>query len=144
MKPVTRFLRNNLVGTKEICIILCALLLAVTVYIFTRNVDQDKYSVELSYKEELQQVVVSAVRKSPEYEPMNYEFRGPELLRLIGVAYSDGVDVMTFEIAADGITEMVFYSVDSNDADNIYGHAYKCEISITGDYVDVGGRLWHR
>ena len=51
MKPVTRFLRNNLVGTKGICITLCALLLAVTVYIFTRNVDQDKYSVELSYKE---------------------------------------------------------------------------------------------
>ena len=80
MKPVTRFLRNNLVGTKGICITLCALLLAVTVYIFTRNVDQDKYSVELSYKEELQQVVVSAVRKSPEYEPMNYEFRGTRVV----------------------------------------------------------------
>ena len=135
---------NNRVGIKKICTVLCVLLIAIMIYCFARSANQDKYPVEMLYKEELQQIVVSAVRMSPEYGPMNYEFRGPELLCLVDVAYNDGVDVLTFEIAADGMTEMVFYSIDSNNPDNIYSCAYKSDISITSDVVDVGGRLWRR
>ena len=51
----------------------------------------------MSYKEELQHVVVSALRVSPEYEPLDYEFRGPELLSLVDADYIDGVDVLTFD-----------------------------------------------
>lgn len=137
--------RNNLVGMKKFCTALCVLLLAIAGCMFARNVNQkNKYHIEILYKEELQQVVVSALRVSPEYEPLDYEFRGPELLSLAEVDYNDGVDVLVFDIVADGMSEMVFYSVDSNDPDNIYSHAYKCDVSITSDVIDVGGRLWHR
>lgn len=62
----------------------------------------------MSYKEELQHVVVSALRVSPEYEPLDYEFRGPELLSLVDADYIDGVDVLTFDIVEDGMSEIVF------------------------------------
>lgn len=58
--------------------------------------------------------------------------------------WSEPLDVLTFDIVEDGMSEIVFYSIDSNNPDNIYGHAYKCDISITSDVVDVGGRLWRR
>lgn len=113
-------------------------------FVFLPEAAINKYHIEMSYKEELQHVVVSALRVSPEYEPLDYEFRGPELLSLVDADYIDGVDVLTFDIVEDGMSEIVFYSIDSNNPDNIYGHAYKCDISITSDVVDVGGRLWRR
>ena len=54
------------------------------------------------------------------------------MLSLVDADYIDGVDVLTFDIVEDGMSEIVFYSIDSNNPDNIYGHAYKCDISITG------------
>ena len=94
-----------------IAIILFAILLALLCF-FTRSSNQDKYHIEMSYKEELQHVVVSALRVSPEYEPLDYEFRGPELLSLVDADYIDGVDVLTFDIVEDGMSEIVFYSID--------------------------------
>ncbi len=112
--------------------------------LYSINSRQAELKVKLTYAEETQYITASAERLSSEHQKLTYEFRGPELLTLIETQFSNGMDVLVFEVAGEGITEMVFYSIALSAPDDTYAYADRCKISITEDTLDLDNRLWRR
>ena len=105
---------------------------------------RDEFKVTLTYDADSQYVVVSAKRLSKEHEAISYEFRGPDLLTLIDKNSSEESDELIFEVSEEGSTEMIFYSINPATLNDTYSHAYRCEISVSADVIDLDKRLWRR
>jgi len=105
---------------------------------------RDELNVILTYDADSRYVVVSAKRLSKEHEAISYEFRGPELLTLIDKNSSEESDELIFEVSEEGSTEMIFYSINPATLNDTYSHAYRCEISVSADVIDLDKRLWRR
>ena len=105
---------------------------------------RDEFKVTLTYDADSQHVVVLAKRLSKEHEAIAYEFRGPELLTLVDKNSSEESDELIFEVSEEGSTEMIFYSINPATLNDTYSHAYRCEISVSADVIDLDKRLWRR
>lgn len=128
-----------------IFILFLALLLIIMAVIITNSKRQET-GITISYSEETGQITVYAARPSNNHEPYEYENRtqGKEIVSLSSYYVEEGIDVFVFDTIGNGNAELVFFTIDPQNASDKYKFAYGLKIVITDDAVNLNNVLWRR
>ncbi len=112
-------------------------------------INGNKQEVEFtaSYSEETGQIIVNATRPSNRCNPYEFENRisgSDKIMSLYDRRTEDDVDTFVFDILGNGVVELAFYSIDSQDASDKYKFSQSLKIAITDEAVNLNNILWRR
>lgn len=137
MKSITRFLRNNLVGMKGICITLSALLLAITVYCL--NLESEKEQITKMAKSN-KSILLSIVSDS-------YDFREFKHWRLSadGISYiiSENKDELQPDFPSEVVRkyDAIFAQYPFDKVDIFYDDAYNLKIDFSQEVKETDSKI---
>jgi len=127
-----------------VCLLFFLLIVGIAVII-----SQDKQKAEFTaiYLQETNQIVVNTTRPSGQFNPYEYENRTSNVEKIISLTEqrTEGdVDIFIFDIVGSGVAELVFFSIDSQNASDKYKLSQGLEIAITDEAVNLNNVLWRR